>query len=525
MTRLCLLLLFLTFGWGGLTVDAQKKTTSTKKTVKVSPTKKKTVKTSSTKAKTQRSQPVKSKKIQALEAEKKEAKRQLDRSERELTQTKKNVTLQLRTIDLLDGQLESRKKLIGELEKEVRGIDQQIRVLQKKVTAVEMDLRDAKERYVNALRYAQLHKTEQSPLLFVFSGKTLTQMYRRSRYVADYATFQRNQGEQIKKKQAELLVRQSDLLKAKSEKNRLMTEALNQREQLEVQSQRQRDLVAGLKKREKGLITQVQARKQQVADLDKRIDEAIAYEIEQARIRAEQERKAAEAHRKAEEERRRKAAEAAKANARKVAEAKEAERRALEAEKRAKTEAEKTQARQNTEKARATTKAVERKAADDARVAATPVSSSDKGKWLEVEDKKLSGSFERNKGRLPVPLTGRYMIGGKFGSYNVPGHKGVRLDNKGTNYIGQRGAKARAIFDGVVTAVFQFGDTKNVLVRHGSYISVYCNLSTVSVRRNQKVTARQVLGGIADDGAGNCILHFQLRKEKAKLNPELWIAR
>lgn len=515
MARLCLLLLFLTFGWGGLTVDAQKKTTVTKKTVKVAPAKKKISKTTSAKAKTQQKQPVKSKKIQALEAEKKEAKRQLDRSERELTQTKKNVTLQLRTIDLLDGQLESRKKLINELEAEVRTIDRQVRVLQKKVTAVEMDLRDAKERYVSALRYAQLHKTEQSPLLFVFSGKTLTQMYRRSRYVADYAMFQRNQGEQIKKKQAELLKRQSDLLKAKSEKNKLMTETLHQREQLEVQSQRQRDLVAGLKKKEKGLISQVKARKQQVADLDKRIDEAIAYEIEQARIRAEKERKAAE-------ERRRKAA---KANARKLAEAKEVERRALEAEKKAKTEAEREKARQNTEKARANIKVVERKAADDARVAATPVASSSKGKWHETEDKKLSGSFERNKGRLPVPLTGRYMIGGKFGSYNVPGHKGVRLDNKGTNYIGQRGAKARAIFDGVVTAVFQFGDTKNVLVRHGSYISVYCNLSTVSVHRNQQVRARQNIGSIADDGAGNCILHFQLRKEKSKLNPELWIAR
>lgn len=521
MKRLCFLLLMLFFGWGMPPAVAQKKTTTTKKTVKTAPVKKKTAKSAPAKTKTQRQQPAKSKQVQALEAKKKEAKQKLDRSERELTQTKKSVTLQLRSIDLLDGQLNSRKKLIGELETEMRAIDKQVRMLQKKVTAVEMDLRDAKERYVNALRYAQLHKTEQSPLLFVFSGKTLTQMYRRSRYVADYATFQRNQGEQIKKKQAELLKRQNELLKAKSEKNKLMLETLNQREQLEIQSQRQRDLVAGLKKKEKGLIDQVVAQRQQVADLDKKIDETIAYEIEQARIRAEKARQAAEARRKAEEARRKKAAEAA---AKKVAEAKAAEKRAEEAERTAKTAEEKLRAKQEADKARANTQAIERKADADARTVTRSLASSNR-KWLEAEDKKLSGGFERNKGRLPVPLTGRYMIGGKFGSYNVPGHKGVRLDNKGINYIGQKGAKARAVFDGEVTAIFQFGNTKNVLVRHGSYISVYCNLSAVSVKQGQKVTARQVLGAISDDGSGNCILHFQLRKEKAKLNPEAWISR
>ena len=117
------------------------------------------------------------------------------------------------------------------------------------------------------------------------------------------------------------------------------------------------------------------------------------------------------------------------------------------------------------------------------------------------------------------------MVGGRFGVYNVPGLKNVQLDNKGTNYIGRPGARARAVFDGEVTAVFQFGDTKNVLVRHGSYISVYCNLSSVIVARGQKVRARDLIGAVADDGSGNCILHFQLRKETTKLNPEAWIGR
>ncbi|MCD8302348.1 MAG: peptidoglycan DD-metalloendopeptidase family protein [Prevotellaceae bacterium] len=146
------------------------------------------------------------------------------------------------------------------------------------------------------------------------------------------------------------------------------------------------------------------------------------------------------------------------------------------------------------------------------------------GKWLTAEDQKLNGSFENNKGRLPVPITGQYMIAAHYAS-NVSGSKNVTLQNKGTNYMGKSGARARAVFDGEVSAVFSLGGMKNVLVRHGSYISVYCNLSSVIVAKGQKVKARDLLGTVANDGTGNYMLHFQLRKETTVLNPEQWVGR
>ena len=81
------------------------------------------------------------------------------------------------------------------------------------------------------------------------------------------------------------------------------------------------------------------------------------------------------------------------------------------------------------------------------------------------------------------------------------------------------------IRDGEVTAVFTVSGLKNVMVRHGSYISIYCNLRSVSVSQGQKVSARQTLGAVAPDASGKPNLHFQLRKESATLNPEQWLAR
>ena len=140
---------------------------------------------------------------------------------------------------------------------------------------------------------------------------------------------------------------------------------------------------------------------------------------------------------------------------------------------------------------------------------------------LSTVDRMVSGGFEANKGRLPMPITGSYRIVSHFGQYNVEGLKNVKLDNKGINILGGNGCQARSIYDGEVSAVFGYGGSMVVMVRHGAYISVYANLRSANVTRGQRVTTRQTLGTV---GADN-ILQFQLRKETAKLNPEAWLGR
>ena len=142
---------------------------------------------------------------------------------------------------------------------------------------------------------------------------------------------------------------------------------------------------------------------------------------------------------------------------------------------------------------------------------------------MNSEDRQLSGTFESNKGRLPMPITGPYVIVGRYGQYAVT--KNVRLDNKGIDIRGKEGAKARVVFDGEVSAIFKYNGLNNVLVRHGNYISVYCNLSSVSVAKGSKVKAREEIGVVHKDASGNAVLHFQLRKETTKLNPEVWLGR
>lgn len=407
-----------------------------------------------------------SKKVKDLNNQKAKLQKELKASQQKLTQTRTDVKKGQLNIRYLDQEIEVRVKYIHQTEHELDSLQALVDSVQGEIHYLDSVLTSKKAKYTHALRATQAYRKVNSTLLFALSARDIAQMYRRLRYTRQYASFERTLGEQVQAKQIELLEQQNKLLGLKSEMNNKMRILVEERARLSRQQVEQQKQVNSLQKHAKDLQQQVSDQQKRIAALQKKIDEVVAEEI-----------------RKAEEERKRREAEARK-------------------------------------KAQAAKKSSGK--------AATPAPSTYKGgsssKWLTPEEQKLNGSFAQNKGRLPVPITGEYMIGARFGS-NTSGHSHVVLNNKGTNYVGRSGARARTVFDGVVSAVFQFGGMKNVLVRHGSYISVYCNLSSVIVHKGQKVKARDLLGTVADDGTGRFVLHFQLRKETTLLNPESWVGR
>ena len=252
-----------------------------------------------------------------------------------------------------------------------------------------------------------------------------------------------------------------------------------------------------------------------------RAEAKVAAEAERAR-RVEAERAA----REAEERRARAERETADKRSRAEKEAREAAERKARADQAARESAEKqARAQQAAREAEAARVAAERKAEAERARSEKAIADSKKEveetRKLSTVDRMVSGGFEANKGRLPMPITGNYRIVSHFGQYNVEGLKNVKLDNKGINILGGNGCQARSIYDGEVSAVFGYGGSMVVMVRHGAYISVYANLRSANVTRGQHVTTRQTLGTV---GADN-ILQFQLRKETAKLNPETWLGR
>ena len=411
-------------------------------------------------------------KIRELEAKRKELHQQIAESETLLQSTKKDVKSQLDNLALLTGQIEERRKYINTIESDVHTLTSEIASLQKQLNKLQRDLKDKKRKYETSVQYMYRNKSVQEKLMFIFSAENLSQTYRRMRYVQEYANFQRLQGMEIERKQKQIAAKKREVEQTKHAKQNLLKQGEVEKAKLEIQEKERQTLLADLQRKKKRSAEQLNAQ----------IDRLIEIEIEKARKRAE------------EEARRKAAAEAAA----KAAAAKKAERETTGGASRSK----------STEKNESTKKVA-------------PVEKFS----LNNEDRQLSGSFERNRGILPVPITGPYVIVSHYGQYAVDGLRNVKLDNKGIDIKGKPGAQARAVFNGEVSAIFQYNGLNNILVRHGNYISVYCNLSSVSVSKGSKVNTRTVLGTIHTDSSGNTVLHFQLRKETAKLNPELWLGR
>ena len=146
------------------------------------------------------------------------------------------------------------------------------------------------------------------------------------------------------------------------------------------------------------------------------------------------------------------------------------------------------------------------------------------GFYLTPEEKIISGNFVANKGKLPWPVK-RGIITGKFGTHEHEVLKGIKVSNDGIYISTVKGATVRAIFDGEVRKVFEVpGKHKIVIIKHGSFYSVYGNLSKVFVKEGDKVVTKQSIGVAYTDENNKTEIELQIWQGVKKVNPESWIA-
>nr|WP_285650381.1 peptidoglycan DD-metalloendopeptidase family protein [Muricauda sp. NBRC 101325] len=143
---------------------------------------------------------------------------------------------------------------------------------------------------------------------------------------------------------------------------------------------------------------------------------------------------------------------------------------------------------------------------------------------LTPEAKLVADNFSSNKGRLIWPVEKGVKSQG-YGVYADKLYPGIKHRNNGVTITTDKGSKARAIFEGEVIAILSVpGGNKGVQIKHGNYISTYYNLSTLYVKKGDRVAAKEVLGDINTNRFdGTTKLKFYLYKDANRLNPEEWI--
>lgn len=416
----------------------------------------------------------KSSAVRKLEQQRKEALADIEQTNQLLQETSKSAKSSLNRLNLLSKQILSRKKVISLLNQELDEIEKELMTIQGEIRRLRGQLCEKQENYGKSMRGLYKRHSAQDKLLFVLSAETFSQSLRRIRYLQEYADWQKRQAKEIIAKQQEIDLKKQEMEKTRAEKRALLGTRQEESKKLQSEEAVQKEEVQQLNKKQKDLKAELRKKQKQAEALNRQIEKLIAEEIARA-----------------------------------------------EAEARAAREKAERAAREQAAKRKSSGGNTADKPMREERVAAT------KGGYaMTKEERLLSDNFGSNRGKLPYPVTGRYTVVATFGEQQHSELKYVRTSNSGIDIQTAPGADARAVFNGVVTRVFVVpGYNNSVIVRHGNYLTVYSNLSQVYVKAGDAVSTRQALGKIySDPEEGQAtILHFQLWKEKTKLNPLPWL--
>lgn len=132
-----------------------------------------------------------------------------------------------------------------------------------------------------------------------------------------------------------------------------------------------------------------------------------------------------------------------------------------------------------------------------------------------------SADFVQNKGRLSWPVYYK-SVAREYGLYTHS--SGGQNRNFGIDLNCAPGATVSCVFNGTVARIFTTPNgAKGVIVRHGSYMTVYAGLGTVSVSQGSKVSTKQTLGTVYSGGEGTSEFSFQVWCGKDALNPRHWL--
>ncbi|MEY2701503.1 MAG: hypothetical protein RLY43_123 [Bacteroidota bacterium] len=398
---------------------------------------------------------------QKLEKRKEQLQRELEEKRARYLAEKKKEKNVLKEIAKQDEQIKISEKIINTISKQTRLLSDDIYLTQLEINKMNKELVVMKEDYAKMIVKSYKSRSDQSKIMFILSSSSFLQAYKRIQYMKQYAGYRKMQAEEIKIKQQKLAGAVEHLQGKKKEKEVVLVENTKAKQEHELLKKEKVQTAKQIQKGKKELAAEIEKIKKESKDIDRKIKKMIADAIAAANKRNAEKAKAA-------------AAASGKTTT------------------------------------TTTTKPV---AVSSTKIDLTP------------EGQIASDNFKSNKGRLPWPVEKGFISLG-YGDQAHPVHKNLTIHNSGIDITTDAGASARAVFSGEVTniQVSQTTGTYTVLVIHGDFFTAYSNLSSVSVSKGQKVSAKQALGKIKTNASGATVLKFLVNQNTTTLNPKSWIA-
>ncbi len=203
----------------------------------------------------------KSKKVQALENERNSLLKSIEKTGKQITEIKGNVTKKRQEAQLLKKQVNERTRLVKILDQEILILNNNIDSLQRQIVHLQQKETESKAAYARSTLAIQRSKSQTDQLLFVLSSKDFDQALRRMRYVSQYAKAHQQAAEQLRDTQTKLQKTQNNILVNKKEKSSLLAVREKERTLLKKQEAETNKEVSNLSSQQKKLERKQQKQK------------------------------------------------------------------------------------------------------------------------------------------------------------------------------------------------------------------------------------------------------------------------
>lgn len=414
----------------------------------------------------------------SIKNEQKRNNQQISQAQRNIKQNAAAVEKNLHQLELLEGEVADITREVRKLRGTSDSLYRLIKPLNDTIKELDANLAAMQSKYAGALRKSQTNGLEMNDLTFVLSSDSFMQAWQRYRSLRQFSRWRQRRSAEIVDTRSEIMQRRERLDSLKSLNAGVLAKVESRRSVMEKKRVETDRLVKSLKTQSRQLEQILKKRQQEAQRLEQRLEKALAAELKEQQEREERERKERELAEKAKTDK-------------------------------GKTEKVTADAANTDKTSQGTVKTV---------------SSGTTKAQMEV----LTGSFESNRGKLPFPVKGQATVVKKFGRQKHPRLPKVETDNPGIDIEASKGAAVYAVFDGEVSEIFKIPGFNNVIVlRHGDYVTVYANIDALDVKKGDKVKTGQQLGHLYIDKADNdrSVLHFELRLETEKKDPEMWLRR
>jgi septal ring factor EnvC (AmiA/AmiB activator) len=422
---------------------------------------------------------------QKLEAQKIKLLDEIELANRILEETQKDKANSLGTIETVQQKLKLRGRLIRTLDREIELLNEEEADLRESTDTLRVRIETLKASYAVMIKQAYKSRKNISRLMFILSSDDFNQALRRIEYLKQYSAYRERQVREIEKKEKELAKEMDKLRVQKVRKNAVRIQLNLEKKKLSDERLSQEGAILAFQEMEENLNNSLKEKQIEAQKVEKEIGRIIAAEI--ARVKA-----------------------AAVRN--------QLEDRAIEIGlirgKDFSSNTTNSSIKEIIAKKEAALKAANIKVA-----AAAP------NYELTPEARLLSSNFEANRKRLPWPVE-RGLVVGNFGPQRHPVVKSVIIDNRGIDIATEKNTAIRAIFDGEVIKMFRMPTGQLALIiNHGTYFSVYQNLTEITVNKGDKVTKMQSLGkSYTNPINSETKLHFEIWSNQNAVNPLLWLS-